>query len=607
MAGTHNSLSVLYFRSHTYFQFIMYQIVIWSFLKKIFPYSFLTCKHALLVLSCFALICISGMMQAQTGVLAKKAMVVTAHPEATDVGIRILQKGGNAVDAAVAVQFALAVVYPNAGNIGGGGFMVYRNVRGETATLDFREKAPLKATRNMYLDTAGDPITDLSLSGALAVGVPGTVDGMVKAHERFGALPWKDVVEPAIALASRGFLLTKKQADELNAFRPQFTKWNPDSTTPFIRDSLWHEGDILIQKDLAKTLRRIRTYGRKGFYSGTTADMIVDEMKRASNNVKGIITKKDLELYSAQWRDALVGEYNGYKVITMSPPSSGGVALLQLLTMWNAHKPKQAVFHSADAVHCMVECERRVYADRAKWLGDPDCTKVPIRGLLKPAYLQQRMENFNPLRATHSTDCNAGDAGAYESEETTHFSIVDEQGNAVAITTTLNASYGSKLVVGGAGFLLNNEMDDFSAKPGASNFYGLIGSEANAIQPQKRMLSSMTPTILEKDGKLFMVVGTPGGGTIITSVFQCILNVVDFGKTMQQAVNEKRFHHQWLPDHIFEEEYCFDTETGRELSARGHKFKQREAIGRVDAILVKSDGTLEGAADPRGDDTAKGY
>lgn len=533
----------------------------------------------------------------------KKGAVVSAHPEATAVGVQILKKGGNAVDVTVAVKFALAVVYPNAGNIGGGGFLIYRSAKGEINSMDFREKAPALAQKNMYLDANGDAISEKSKEGHLAAGVPGTVAGMVELHKKYGKLKWAELVEPAYQLATKGFKITKQQANELNRLQGKFKQFNPLGTV-FIKDSgKWQEGDLLVQTELANTLRLIRDKGRAGFYEGEVANYIAEEMKRGG----GLISKEDLKNYHAAWRTPIVGNYKGYKVITMPPTSSGGIALVQLLQSVEPY-PLSKWGHNADStIQVMVEAERRVYADRAKHLGDPDFWKVPQKQLLEPAYNKSRMSNFNWDKATPSSEIQAGEFARKESEETTHFSVVDGEGNAVSLTTTINTSYGNYVVVKGAGFFLNNEMDDFSVKPGTPNYFGLVGYEANAIAPNKRMLSSMTPTILEKDGKLAMVVGTPGGSTIITSVFQTIVNVIDFGMNMQEAVNAKKFHHQWLPDRVDIEPNALTPEVQQKLEAKGYQFYKRGSIGRVDAILVTKKGTYQTGADPRGDDTAGGW
>ncbi|WP_317191653.1 gamma-glutamyltransferase [Fulvivirga sediminis] len=487
------------------------------------------------------------------GTIADSAMVVSAHPLATEVGLKILHKGGNAVDAAIAVQFALAVVYPVAGNIGGGGFMIYRDKDGNTDALDFREAAPLAAHRDMYLDKNGDVIENLSTLGHLAAGIPGTVDGMVEAHKKYGSMPWEELVQPAIDLASKGFTLTKNEAEGLNENYTDFLAYNTTADQEWITDQ-WKEGDSIQWPDLAKTLTLIRDNQREGFYAGETAQLLIAEMHRG----KGIITFEDLENYHASWRTPVIGQYKKYKVISMPPPSSGGIALMQLLYMMEDYPLKEWGFHSPKSIHYMAEAKKRVYADRATHLGDPNFHLVPQKELLNKKYLKTRMKSVNDNKSTPSDSISSGLFTPYESEETTHYSIVDAQGNAVSITTTLNGSYGSKVRVAGAGFFLNNEMDDFSIKPGTPNMYGLVGGEANAIAPFKRMLSSMTPTILEKDNELFMVVGTPGGSTIITSVFQAIINVTEHDMSMQGAVNAGRFHDQWRPDLLFIERNAVD-------------------------------------------------
>ena len=529
-------------------------------------------------------------------------MVVCAYPDAAQVGLGILKKGGNAVDAAVAVQFALQVTLPEAGNVGGGGFMVFRSAKGETNTLDFREKAPAAASQNMYQDSIGNVISGMSVSTHASSGVPGSVDGMVEAHRKYGHLKWAELVQPAIDLARNGFKITKRLADDLNRNADEFKKLNP-GTSYLLKETGWREGDLLVQEDLAKTLEQIRDKGRDGFYGGTVADQIAGEMQSAG----GLVTKADLQNYHSVWRSALIGRYRGYRVITMPPPSSGGLALLQLLQMVEKYPLGRWGFNRDSTVQLMVEAERRVYADRSKYLGDPDFYKVPVDSLLRPSYNAGRMRDFTWDRATLSAAMQPGKIAGYESDQTTHYSIVDRQGNAVAITTTLNNSFGSKIFVKGAGFLLNDEMDDFSSKPGVPNMFGLVGGKANSIQAGKRMLSSMTPTILEKDGKLFMVVGTPGGSTIITSVFQTILNVIDFNQTMQQAVSAKRFHHQWLPDEVDIEKGAIDSASRAKLGQKGYKIVEHGPSGRVDAILKTKWNYYQGGADPRGDDTTLGW
>lgn len=537
------------------------------------------------------------------GVIGENGMVSSAHPAASKIGLKILEDGGNAYDAAIAVQFALAVAYPNAGNIGGGGFLVFRKSDGEVGALDFREKAPLAASKDMYLDSNGKVIKDLSTRGHLAAGVPGSVDGMIKIHEKLGSLPFEQLIDPAIRLALHGVILTSREADKINGQQANFIETNTHSLS-LVRNTPWAEGDTVFHEELAETLIRIRDQGRAGFYEGLTAALIVDEMNRGN----GIISKEDLSLYQSIWREPLIGSYKTYNVIGMPPPSSGGVALMQLLKGIEPYDIGSWGFNSTRTIHVMTELERRVYADRATFMGDPDFYQIPVQKMLSADYLQDRFSDIALNVKTSSQTIKTGSVDVIESIETTHFSIIDVEGNAAAITTTLNGNYGSKVVVKGGGFFLNNEMDDFSVKPGTPNMYGLVGAEANAIVPQKRMLSSMTPTILEKNDSLYMVIGTPGGSTIITSVFQTILNVIEHGMTMQEAVNAKKVHHQWLPDHILYENDAFDSTTLVGLQQMGHVMKFRDGIGRMDAILVLDDGTMEGAADyTRGDNTAMGY
>jgi len=534
----------------------------------------------------------------------KKGMVSSAHPVASKVGLDILKNGGNAFDAAIGVHFALSVVYPNAGNIGGGGFAVYRLNDGEVGSLDFREKAPLKSYRDMYISNSDDGSTvddKKSKIGHLASGVPGSVDGMVKLYEKFGSLDWKLLLEPSIEMAKNGFSLTYKQSNSLNRVMILFDSIN-DSEVSFVKEIKWKENDILIQKDLSKTLERIRDKKRDGFYSGLTADYIVNEMKKGD----GIISYEDLNNYSSIWRKPIVGKYKEHKIISMAPPSSGGIALLQLLHGAEKLNVGNYEHNSLEYINTIAEIESRVYADRSTYLGDSDFYNVPIDDLIDNKYLDNRFSSIDPSTKTPSNQIKEGNIQFNESEETTHFSIVDEYGNAVSLTTTINGAYGSKVVVENAGFILNNEMDDFSVKPGYPNMFGLIGGEANSIEPNKRMLSSMTPTIIEKNDNLYMVLGTPGGSTIITSVFQTILNVIDFNMGMQEAVDAKKFHHQWLPDFLVVEKNTLNTNLNENLKKMGHKINERSSLGRMDCILIEN-GILEGGADKRGDNTALGY
>lgn len=533
-----------------------------------------------------------------------KGMVVSTHPVASAVGLEILKKGGNAIDAAVAVNFALAVCHPAAGNIGGGGFLVYRDAKGQNFALDYREKAPLKGHRDMYLDDKGSIIPGKSFVGIFSAGVPGTVAGMVEMHKKFGKLAWGELVAPAIDLAKNGVVLTEKEARGLNRNKDDFKKENPGKTYLIKSDTVsWKAGEKLIQSDLAETLTRISAKKLNGFYKGKTADLLVAEMERQG----GLISKKDLKKYQAVWRQPIIQGYKNFQVIGMPPPSSGGIALAQLMQMVEKYPLAQWGPNADSTIQIMVEAERRVYADRAKWLGDPDFVQVPVKELMDPTYVTNRMKSMSFEKATPSKEVAAGDFPSYESPETTHYSIVDEEGNAVSITTTLNNSYGSKVFVGGAGFLLNDEMDDFSAKAGVPNLYGLIGTKANEIQPQKRMLSSMTPTIITENNQLKMVVGTPGGSTIITSVFQVVLNVLEMKMNMQQAVEFPRFHHQWLPEQTRFESKRFSEDQLLRLKSKGYDFGPSPSIGLVEGILILPSGKRQGGADSRGDDTVSAY
>lgn len=534
----------------------------------------------------------------------KQGMVVSTHPAASEVGLAILKKGGNAIDAAVAVNFALAVCHPSAGNIGGGGFLVYRDKLGNVKALDYREKAPAAASRDMYLDAEGKIIPGKSMTGIFSVGVPGTVAGMQEMHKKLGRLPWADLLQPAVDMARNGLVLTEREARGLNRLRSEFMKENPGKNYLLSEEGKeWKAGELLIQSDLANTLELILKRKAKGFYTGQTADLIVKEM----SSHQGLITKNDLKNYQAVWRNPIRSQFKNYQIIGMPPPSSGGVALAQLLQMVAPYSLNKWGPNSDSTIQVMVEAERRVYADRAKWLGDPDFVKIPVNELIDPAYATLRMNSMNFNQATKSSDIQAGAFPGYESPETTHYSIVDNEGNAVSITTTLNNSYGSKVFVGGAGFLLNDEMDDFSAKAGAPNLYGLIGSKANEIQPNKRMLSSMTPTIIEENGKLKMVVGTPGGSTIITSVFQVVLNTLEMGMNMQAAVEFPRFHHQWMPEKVNVEPKRLSEDQKSRLESKGYTFTPISSYGLVEGILVLPNGNLQGGADSRGDDTVSAY
>ena len=558
----------------------------------------------------FLIICLFSCYKPKTsppqeikGALGEKAMVATTHPLATAVGLKIMKKGGNAIDAAIAIQFVLSVVYPQAGNIGGGGFAVIRLSDGEVSTLDFREKAPEMAEKDMYLDPEGNVVKAKIRLGHLASGVPGSVAGMWELHQKYGQLSWSELINPAIKLAYNGHLLTEKIAQSLNEQHNNFQEAN--RYQPWVvNEKGWNKGDTAVQKELASTLSFIQKNGRDGFYKGIVADQLIKEMILGG----GIISAKDLINYEPVWRDPIKGFYKGYTIYSMAPPSSGGIALIQLLKGSEYLNIGNLEFNSAEMLHYKTEVERRVYADRAVHLGDPDYYEIPTEALINRNYNNIRFSNIKKRKKTASSKVMEGDVTPYESPETTHFSIVDPEGNAVALTTTLNGSYGSRVMVKGAGFFLNNEMDDFSAKPGVPNIYGLIGSKANAIAPGKRMLSSMTPTIVEKESSLFLVTGSPGGATIITTVFQSIINIIDFGMGLQEAINAKKTHSQWLPDILFIENGGISPEVQLDLEKRGHSIIFKESMSKINAVLVLEDGSLEGGADYlRSDSYAEGF
>jgi gamma-glutamyltranspeptidase / glutathione hydrolase len=528
----------------------------------------------------------------------QKAAVTSAHPLASMVGAAIMKDGGNAYDAAIAVQFTLAVVYPAAGNIGGGGFLLSRNKEGVLMGIDFREAAPSKAHRDMYLDENGNPIDGMSRLGASASGIPGSVAGMFSTLP-FAKMTMKQLLQPAYELAANGFVITESESRSLNAERKNFLTHSAQASA-FTRKENWKAGDTLYQPELAATILRIQQKGKAGFYEGETADLIVKEMK----NSKGVISLEDLKNYNPKFRKPIEFDYRGHHIISFAPPSSGGILIAQMMQMIAPYPVSVMGANSFESVSLMVEAQRRAYADRAEHMGDPDYWKVPTTTLTSNAYAQDRMKDYQAGVAGNSKDIQAG--VAKESEQTTHFSIIDEAGNMVAVTTTLNGSYGNKTIVGGAGFLLNNEMDDFSIKPGVPNMYGALGGEANAIQPGKRMLSSMTPTLVTKNNQPYITIGTPGGTTIPNQVYEGLVNIIDHKMSLKAAIDAPRFHHQHIPDNL-SVEADFPEKTIITLKEKGYIVNKRGAFGRMDGVMILPNGNRVAAGDKRGDDSVAGY
>ena len=543
--------------------------------------------------------------QSQDPIFAENGMVVSTSKQASEIGIRILKQGGNAIDAACALGFALAVTSSSNGNIGGGGFMVTYLADGTVFTLDYREKAPAAAYRDMFLDDNGNVIKDMSLKTRASSGVPGSVDGLLKAWSKYGSgnISLRELLYPSISLAERGFKLSAYEAQTLNTFKKLFSN-NEAAAKIFIRSDNrgWKSGDRLVQKDLGKTLKRIARYGRNGFYSGITADLIISEMDKGA----GYITYEDLRQYESKFREPVAGTFNQYEIISMGPPSSGGTILIEMLNMLELFPLNDFIWNSSNYIHLLTEVQRRAYADRAEHLGDADFWNSPTNMLLKKSYAKNRIKDFSPKKASPSKQILPGDPYAFESSETTHYSIIDKYGNAVSVTTTINLAYGSGIVVDGAGFFLNNEMDDFSSKPGVPNSFGLVGNEANSIEPGKRPLSSMTPTIVLKNKKPFLILGSPGGSRIITSVLQALLNITIHNMSLKEAVSLPRVHSQWLPDAVYFEENSLNDDVKELLIDNGHTILPFSYIGNVNAILINENG-YTGYGDPRGENTAKGY